>query len=63
MVILTSVQDAVFEVLGAPYSLLSVSLAPSQNLHTRRGTLVGLSGNADGVGWMLNSLEHGTHAL
>lgn len=41
--------DAVFEVLGAPYSLLSVTLSPSQILHTRRGTFVGLSGNADGV--------------
>lgn len=35
--------DATFEVLGSPSSLLSVSLSPSQDLHTRRGTLVGLS--------------------
>ncbi|ETN42845.1 uncharacterized protein HMPREF1541_02003 [Cyphellophora europaea CBS 101466] len=35
--------DATFEILGSPYSLLSVSLAPSQHLHTRRGTLVGVS--------------------
>ncbi|KAF2232344.1 hypothetical protein EV356DRAFT_470128 [Viridothelium virens] len=40
-----STPDANFEVLGSPYSLLSVSLSPSQHLHTRRGTLVGVSGN------------------
>ncbi|KAI9830237.1 MAG: hypothetical protein M1819_005764 [Sarea resinae] len=39
--------DARFEVLGAPYSLLSVSLSASQNLYTRRGTLVGISGKAE----------------
>ncbi|KJK64752.1 Mitochondrial biogenesis AIM24 [Aspergillus parasiticus SU-1] len=32
--------DARFDVIGAPYSLLSVSLSASQNLFTRRGTLV-----------------------
>jgi hypothetical protein len=42
--------DARFDVVGAPYSLLSVSLSASQNLYTRRGTLVGLSGKADNVG-------------
>lgn len=41
--------DARFEVLGAPYSLLSVSLSASQKLYTRRGTLVGLSGKAENV--------------
>lgn len=41
--------DARFDVIGAPYSLLSVSLSASQNLYTRRGTLVGLSGKADNV--------------
>lgn len=41
--------DAQFEVLGAPYSLLSVSLSASQKLYTRRGTLVGVSGNAENV--------------
>ncbi|GAB1194854.1 hypothetical protein APSETT444_004105 [Aspergillus pseudonomiae] len=41
--------DARFDVIGAPYSLLSVSLSASQNLFTRRGTLVGLSGKADNV--------------
>lgn len=41
--------DASFEILGMPYSLLSVSLAPSQDLYTRRGTLVGLAGPPDNV--------------
>ena len=41
--------DARFEVLGAPYSLLSVSLSASQQLYTRRGTLVGVSGKAENV--------------
>lgn len=41
--------DARFDVIGAPYSLLSVTLSASQNLYTRRGTLVGLSGKADSV--------------
>lgn len=41
--------DARFEVLGSPYSLLSVSLSASQNLYTRKGTLVGVSGNAENV--------------
>lgn len=41
--------DARFDVIGSPYSLLSVSLSASQNLYTRRGTLVGLSGKADNV--------------
>jgi hypothetical protein len=44
------VLDARFEVLGAPYSLLSVSLSASQKLYTRRGTLVGVSGKAENVG-------------
>ena len=41
--------DARFEVVGSPFSLLSVSLAASQNLYTRRGTLVGLSGKVENV--------------
>ncbi|KAL3429666.1 altered inheritance of mitochondria protein 24, mitochondrial [Aspergillus tetrazonus] len=49
--------DARFEVIGAPYSLLSVSLSASQNLYTRRGTLVGLSGKADNVISTLSVLE------
>ncbi|KIV96362.1 hypothetical protein PV10_00243 [Exophiala mesophila] len=39
--------DASFEVLGSPYSLLSVTLSPSQDLYTRRGTLVAFAGDAD----------------
>lgn len=39
--------DARFEVLGTTSSLLSVSLSASQNLYTRRGTLVGVSGSPD----------------
>ncbi|KAL4787213.1 mitochondrial biogenesis AIM24-domain-containing protein [Aspergillus varians] len=49
--------DARFDVVGAPYSLLSVSLSASQNLYTRRGTLVGLSGKADNVISTLSILE------
>ncbi|KAJ5217396.1 hypothetical protein N7468_010404 [Penicillium chermesinum] len=50
-------RDARFDVIGAPYSLLSVSLSASQNLYTRRGTLVGLSGKADNVVSTLSVLE------
>ncbi|KAL1989857.1 hypothetical protein VTN49DRAFT_7054 [Thermomyces lanuginosus] len=46
-----------FDVIGAPYSMLSVSLSASQNLYTRRGTLVGLSGKADNVISTLSILE------
>ncbi|CAI6335013.1 unnamed protein product [Periconia digitata] len=49
--------DARFEVVGSPFSLLSVSLAASQKLHTRRGTLVGLSGKPDNVLSTLSFLE------
>ncbi|OJJ98032.1 hypothetical protein ASPACDRAFT_80143 [Aspergillus aculeatus ATCC 16872] len=49
--------DARFDVIGAPYSLLSVSLSASQNLYTRRGSLVGLSGKADNVISTLSVLE------
>ncbi|KAL4977447.1 altered inheritance of mitochondria protein 24, mitochondrial [Aspergillus desertorum] len=49
--------DARFDVIGAPYSLLSVSLSASQKLYTRRGTLVGLSGKADNVISTLSVLE------
>jgi hypothetical protein len=41
--------DARFEVIGSPFSLLSVSLAASQNLYTRRGTVVGISGKVENV--------------
>ncbi|KAF2240689.1 hypothetical protein BU26DRAFT_535825 [Trematosphaeria pertusa] len=49
--------DARFEVVGSPFSLLSVSLAASQNLYTRRGTLVGLSGKAESTLSTLSFLE------
>jgi len=45
----TRTPDASFQVLGAPFSLLSVSLSPSQTLYTRRGTLVGLTGSVENV--------------
>jgi len=45
--------DARFEVLGSPFSLLSVSLSASQNLYTRKGTLVGVGGKAENVGGLL----------
>jgi len=41
--------DATFEVLGSPFSLLSVSLSASQILYTRRGSLVGVGGNVENV--------------
>ena len=47
--------DARFEVLGAPYSLLSVSLSASQKLYTRRGTLVGVSGKAENVSLIIRT--------
>ena len=42
--------DARFEVLGSPYSLLSVTLSASQKLYTRRGTLVTVAGKVQNVG-------------
>jgi uncharacterized protein (AIM24 family) len=39
--------DAHFEVIGTPFSLLSVSLSASQTLFTRRGTLIGLNGKSE----------------
>ena len=41
--------DARFEVLGQTFSLLSASLAPSTNLYTRKGTLVGFNGKPENV--------------
>ncbi|OAL35803.1 hypothetical protein AYO20_04953 [Fonsecaea nubica] len=41
--------DASFEVVGSPYSLLSVTLSPSQELYTRRGTLVAFAGDPNGT--------------
>ena len=49
--------DARFEVVGSPFSLLSVSLAASQKLYTRRGTLVGLSGKPENTLSSLSILE------
>ncbi|KAI5859787.1 mitochondrial biogenesis AIM24-domain-containing protein [Durotheca rogersii] len=51
------VSDARFEVLGAPYSLLSVSLSASQRLYTRRGTLVAVSGKAQNASSTLSLLS------
>ena len=44
-----TVLDAQFEVLGSPFSLLSASISASQNLYTRKGSLVGFHGNAESV--------------
>lgn len=41
--------DARFEVLGSPFSLLSASISASQNLYTRKGTLVGFNGTPENV--------------
>ena len=49
--------DARFEVLGSPFSLLSVSLSASQNLYTRRGSLVGLGGKPENVRSKLFAIE------
>ncbi|KAF2083315.1 hypothetical protein K490DRAFT_51976 [Saccharata proteae CBS 121410] len=49
--------NARFEVLGSPFSLLSVSLSASQNLYTRRGTLVGVNGKAENAISTLSLLE------
>ncbi|KAF2445364.1 hypothetical protein P171DRAFT_484056 [Karstenula rhodostoma CBS 690.94] len=49
--------DARFEVVGSPFSLLSVSLAASQQLYTRRGSLVGFSGNPENALSSLSFLE------
>ncbi|OBT49125.1 hypothetical protein VE00_00155 [Pseudogymnoascus sp. WSF 3629] len=53
----SSTADARFEVIGAPYSLLSVSLSASQRLYTRRGTLVGVSGKVENAQSTLSLLE------
>lgn len=41
--------DAKLEVIGSPFSLLSVSLSASQNLYTRKGSLVGVGGKVENV--------------
>ncbi|EOD49547.1 putative mitochondrial protein fmp26 protein [Neofusicoccum parvum UCRNP2] len=53
----SSTPDARFEVLGSPYSLLSVSLSASQNLYTRRGTLVAVNGKVENAVSSLSILE------
>ncbi|RWA10467.1 hypothetical protein EKO27_g4654 [Xylaria grammica] len=57
------VADARFEVLGTPYSLLSVSLSASQRLFTRRGTLVAVSGKAQNAQSTLSILSPLTRAV
>lgn len=57
------VTDATFEVLGTPYSVLSVTLSPSQPLHTRRGTLLGLTGDPTTVISTLRTLNPIRRAL
>ena len=42
--------DARFEVLESPFPLLQISLSASQNLYTRRGTLIGIGGKPENVG-------------
>lgn len=49
--------DARFEVLGSSSSLLSVALSASQNLYTRRGTLVGVSGSPENAVSSLSPLS------
>ncbi|KAF3763284.1 hypothetical protein M406DRAFT_279342 [Cryphonectria parasitica EP155] len=55
--------DARFEVLGSPYSLLSVTLSASQKLYTRRGTLVTVAGKAQNAQSTLSLLSPFRHAL
>ncbi|KAK1997777.1 hypothetical protein LX36DRAFT_670725 [Colletotrichum falcatum] len=55
--------DARFEVLGSPYSLLSVTLSPSQQLYTRRGTLVGVAGKTENAQSTLSILSPFTRAF
>ena len=50
--------DARFEVLGVPYSLLSVSLSASQKLFTRKGTLVAVAGKAENVSYHIELLPN-----
>lgn len=54
--------DARFEVLGSASSLLSVALSASQNLFTRRGSLVGVSGSPDNAVSVLSPLSPLTRA-
>ncbi|KAL8816582.1 MAG: hypothetical protein Q9223_004430 [Gallowayella weberi] len=51
------IRDAKFEISDSPLPLLSVTLSASQNLYTRRGTLVGIGGKAENVVSTLSILE------
>ena len=55
--------DARFEVLGSPFSLLSASVSASQPLYTRKGTLVGFSGQAENAVSSLSLLSPLRRAL
>ncbi|KAF4456566.1 altered inheritance-mitochondria protein 24, mitochondrial [Fusarium austroafricanum] len=55
--------DARFEVLGSPYSLLSVTLSASQKLYTRRGTLVAVAGKPENAQSTLSILNPITRAF
>ncbi|KAL2752022.1 hypothetical protein ACRALDRAFT_1052968 [Sodiomyces alcalophilus JCM 7366] len=57
------VADARFEVLGSPQSLLSVTLSPSQQLYTRRGTLAAVTGKAENARSTLSILSPFTRAF
>lgn len=43
--------------IGSPFSLLSASISASQNLYTRKGTLVGFNGKAENAVSTLSVLE------
>ncbi|KAL1586020.1 hypothetical protein WHR41_04795 [Cladosporium halotolerans] len=55
--------DARFEVLSSPFSLLSASISASQNLYTRKGTLVGFNGKPENAVSTLSLLEPFRRAL
>ncbi|TKA44993.1 hypothetical protein B0A54_03285 [Friedmanniomyces endolithicus] len=55
--------DARFEVLGNTFSLLSASISASQNLYTRRGTLVGFNGKPENAVSSLSLLGPLTRAV
>ncbi|KAL2135119.1 hypothetical protein VTI74DRAFT_9712 [Chaetomium olivicolor] len=49
--------DARFEVIGTPFSMLSVTLSASQRLYTRRGTLVSVAGKVENAQSTLSLLS------
>ncbi|KAH9845919.1 Altered inheritance of mitochondria protein 24, mitochondrial [Teratosphaeria destructans] len=55
--------EARMEVIGSPFSLLSASISASQNLYTRKGTLVGFNGKAENAVSTLSLLEPFRRAL